>query len=250
MYSWVTRLAARSADETQLDRLAALHHHQPLAHVGDHREVVAHHDKGQAAAPAQLFQQVQHLGLHRRIERRRGLVQQQDLRLENQRARDGDALALPSRELVRIAKAEAGAEADLVERPLDPASRRRRCRGSPAARPGSGRPSGADAASRTDPGTPSARAGETPSCPAAAAVARARADPASAILPRGAPCPTRRARARRGRAARSTCPSPIRRRCRSSRRRRRAATCRRRRRIRRRSRAGVALRCRHRARSH
>ena len=85
----------------------------------DHGQVVAHHDKGKAAAPAQFFQQVQHLGLHRRIERRRGFVQQQDLRLENQRARDRDALALPAGELVRVAKAETAAEPDFVERAFD-----------------------------------------------------------------------------------------------------------------------------------
>ena len=68
---------------------------------------------------AQRLQQVQHLGLHRGVERRGRLVEQQDLRLEDQRARDGDALALAARELVRIAEAEAGAEADLVERALD-----------------------------------------------------------------------------------------------------------------------------------
>ena len=39
--------------------------------------------------------------------------------LEDQRARDRHALALAARELVRVAEAEARAEPDLVERPLD-----------------------------------------------------------------------------------------------------------------------------------
>ena len=69
--------------------------------------------------PAQFLQQVQHFGLHRCVERRRGFVQQQDLRFQYQRTRNGDALALAPGELVRIAKAEAGAKSHLVERPLD-----------------------------------------------------------------------------------------------------------------------------------
>jgi hypothetical protein len=69
--------------------------------------------------PAQRFQQVQHLGLHRRVQRRGRLVQQQQLRLQDQRARNGDALALAARQLVRVAEAKAAAQADLVQRALD-----------------------------------------------------------------------------------------------------------------------------------
>ncbi len=70
--------------------------------MGDHRQVVANHDEAQAAPAAQLFQQIQHLGLHRRIERRRGFIQQQDLRLQDQRPCNRNALALAARQLVRI----------------------------------------------------------------------------------------------------------------------------------------------------
>ena len=61
----------------------------------------------------QVFEQVQHFGLHRGVERRGRLVEQQDLRLQDQRARDRDALALAARELVRIAEAEARVRARL-----------------------------------------------------------------------------------------------------------------------------------------
>ena len=56
---------------------------------------------------AQRVEQVQDLRLHRDVERRGRLVEQQDLRLEDQRARDRDALALAAGELVRVAEAEA-----------------------------------------------------------------------------------------------------------------------------------------------
>ena len=69
-----------------------------------------------ALAPQRL-QQVQDLRLDRDVERRGRLVEQQDRRLEDQRARDGDALALAAGELVRVAEAEARAEPDLVAAP-------------------------------------------------------------------------------------------------------------------------------------
>jgi len=96
-----------------------LHHHQPLAHVGHHGEVVADHDEGEPVAAAHLLEEVQHLRLHRGVEGGGGFVEQQDLRLEDQGPRDGDALALAAGQLVRIAEPEAGAEPHLVERPLD-----------------------------------------------------------------------------------------------------------------------------------
>ena len=69
----------RRSDE--FHRLTPLHHHQSLAHMSYHRKIVTHHDKRETAAPAQIFQQVQHFRLHRSIQRRRRFVQQQDLRL-------------------------------------------------------------------------------------------------------------------------------------------------------------------------
>ena len=80
------------------------------------REVVADHQVGEAALGAQAREQVQHLGLHRGVERRGRLVEQQDLGLEHQRPGDGDALALAAGELVGVAEAEARVEADVGQR--------------------------------------------------------------------------------------------------------------------------------------
>ena len=77
---------------------------------------MADQDEAQGPPRAQRFQQVQHLGLHRRVQRRRGFVQQQHGRLQDQRAGDGDTLALPTRQLVRVAEAEPCAQAHFVQR--------------------------------------------------------------------------------------------------------------------------------------
>ena len=59
--------------------------------------------------------QVEDLGLHRDVERRRRLVEKQQPRLEDQRACDRDALALTAGELMRVSKAMTRVEADIGE---------------------------------------------------------------------------------------------------------------------------------------
>ena len=71
---------------------------------------------GEALLGAKPRQEVEDLRLHRGVERRGRLVEQQDLRLQDQRAGDRDALALAAGELVREAEAEGRAEPDVVER--------------------------------------------------------------------------------------------------------------------------------------
>src|SRR6266568_1223443 len=48
-------------------------------------------------------QEIEHLRLDRDVERAHGLVEHEELRLDGERARDADALALASRQLVRVA---------------------------------------------------------------------------------------------------------------------------------------------------
>ncbi len=60
----------------------------------------------------QLQEQVDDLRLDRHVERGDRLVADQHVGLHGQRARDGDALALPAGELVRIALGEIGVEPD------------------------------------------------------------------------------------------------------------------------------------------
>jgi hypothetical protein len=61
-----------------------------------------------------------YFSLNRDVERRGRLVEQQDARLQHQRARDRHALALAARHLVRIAVAERCVQPDPVKDPHDP----------------------------------------------------------------------------------------------------------------------------------
>ena len=216
----VARVVVRSrgsrrdrADETSSTVSAALHHHQPLAQVGDHREVVAHHDEGQAAA--------------------RGAA-----------PRAGSApRPAPRRRAPRSARRAAGSAARGSARARSRragAGRRRAGAGSGSGSP-SPRPTSSSARSMRASASRDAvdrqrlgqdavdrlarmqravgilehhlhEAAKRLACPAAAAPA-IRASPPTSRTVAGRDA----ARARRWRAAPSTCPSPIRRRCRSSR---------------------------------
>ena len=65
-------------------------------------------------------EQVQHLRLHRDVERRGRLVEQQHRRLQHQRPGDRHPLPLAARELVRIAVEEGRRQADVDHRLLHP----------------------------------------------------------------------------------------------------------------------------------
>ena len=68
----------------------------------------------------EVLEQVQHLGLHADVEGADGLVADDQRRVEHQRAGDGDALALPAGELVRLALGGAlRIDADLLEQRVD-----------------------------------------------------------------------------------------------------------------------------------
>ena len=60
----------------------------------------------------QLLHQLQNLLLHRDVERRGGLVSNQEIRPAGQRHGNGDALALTARELVRIVVKALGGPGD------------------------------------------------------------------------------------------------------------------------------------------
>ena len=83
------------------------------------REIVADEHIGEAALVAKVHQEVEDLGLDRDVERGGRLVEEENLRFQDQRAGDGDALALAARELVRVAVAEARPQADRVEHVAD-----------------------------------------------------------------------------------------------------------------------------------
>ena len=67
----------------------------------------------------QLLEQVEHAGLDRHVERGRRLVGDQQSRLERQGAGDADALALPARQLVRVAVAQITRQVHAIEQVLD-----------------------------------------------------------------------------------------------------------------------------------
>ena len=72
-------------------------------------------DVGQVELALEILQQVEDLRLHRDVERRDRLVADDQLRLERERARDADPLALAAGELVRVAVVVLRAQPDAGE---------------------------------------------------------------------------------------------------------------------------------------
>jgi len=99
----VTRVLGDLERLTLLDELALVHHRDPVADMADDVEVVRHEKVGDPRVGLDLQEQVQHAGLGREVERADRLVTDDELRFQRQGARDGDALALPTRELARQA---------------------------------------------------------------------------------------------------------------------------------------------------
>ncbi len=125
-------LAKSSRVGRDLDDAAEVHHADAVGDVVHDREVVRDEEVREPELALQVAHQVQHLRLHRHVERGRRLVADQERGLGRQRARDRDALPLAARELVRILDAVGGREADLLEQRATRASssraqRRRAC---------------------------------------------------------------------------------------------------------------------------
>ncbi len=89
-------------DRARLDDDAVLHHHDAVGEVGDDAHVVRDEDDRRVEARVQVAQQVEDLGLHGDVERRRRLVRDEQERVARDRLRDHRALALTARELVRV----------------------------------------------------------------------------------------------------------------------------------------------------
>jgi hypothetical protein len=86
-----------------LDDLAAAHHDHAVADVGDDAEVVRDDEQRHAVLLLQARTPAEHLGLHGHVERRGGLVGDEDRRPARDRAGDQHALRHAARDLVRIA---------------------------------------------------------------------------------------------------------------------------------------------------
>ena len=85
-------------------------------------EVVGDEEVGEPEVVLQVVEQVDDLRLDRDVERGHRLVGDDQLRLQRQRARDADALALAAGELVREAVVVLGAQADPLQQLLHRAS--------------------------------------------------------------------------------------------------------------------------------
>ncbi len=103
----VPRVLEDRLRRADLGHLAEIHHHHAIGHEAHDVEVVGDEDEGEAERPLEIEQQVEHLRLDRLVERGNRLVEDEEARLERERAGDVDALALAARDLVRIAPGEA-----------------------------------------------------------------------------------------------------------------------------------------------
>ena len=83
-------------------------------------EIVRDEQHRQAEPVLQIEQQVDDLRLHGDVERRHRLVGHHQRRIERQRARDADALALAAAEGVRKARPRRRRQADQVEQLAHP----------------------------------------------------------------------------------------------------------------------------------
>ncbi len=84
-----------------LHDLAQVHHRHHIADVTHHRKVVRDEQVAEPEAILQVVEQVHHRALHADVERRHRLIEHDQRRIQGQRTSDADALALPTRELVR-----------------------------------------------------------------------------------------------------------------------------------------------------
>ena len=97
-----------------------IHDRDAVADVPHETKIVRDEKIGQLQFRLQLHQQVDHLGLHRDVEGRDGLVRDHERRVERERAREADALSLSAAELVRVAREMRRIETDEREELADP----------------------------------------------------------------------------------------------------------------------------------
>jgi hypothetical protein len=139
----VLRVLEDRARGPDLDDPAQIHHADGVADALHHGHVVADEQIAEAQLGLQFHHQVQHLRLHRHVERRDRLVGDDQLGVERERAGDGDALALAARQLVRVARMKCAAAHPVEQHPTPGRASRRAdmpCRSCASAR----RPGGTD----------------------------------------------------------------------------------------------------------
>ncbi len=103
------------AHGTLLGDLPGVHDRDAVARLGDHREVVRDQQQREPEIAPQLLEQLQDLPLRHHVERRRGLVADDQLGPAGQRERDHHALPHAAGELVRVLLAPRRRDADALE---------------------------------------------------------------------------------------------------------------------------------------
>ena len=91
------------ARRTGFDDLAEIHHQHPVAEQPHHAQVMRHEQIAHAELALEPLQQLQDDDLHRHVKRGGRLVEDQQIGLDRDRARDADAGALTAGELMRKA---------------------------------------------------------------------------------------------------------------------------------------------------
>jgi len=99
---------------------AEIHHHHAMADVLDHREIVRDEEIRDTMLLLQIAEQIDDLRLNRNVQRAHRLVADDQFRLDRQRARDADALALPAGKFMRITLRINRVEADVLKQFKNP----------------------------------------------------------------------------------------------------------------------------------
>ena len=98
---------------------AQVHHHDAVAQVAHHRQIVGDEQIGQAQLFLQVLEQVDHLGLDRHVQGGYRLVADDQLRVGGQGPGDADALALAAGKFVRVAVGHLRFQAHFFQQPHD-----------------------------------------------------------------------------------------------------------------------------------
>src|SRR6185295_7831916 len=115
---WVLRRFEDGFERPSLRDAARVHHRHFVRRLCHDAEVVSDEDDSGPAFVLERADQIEDLSLDGDVECGRGLVRDQDLRIEHERDRDHDALAHPARELVGVAVQPIGRarDPDFLER--------------------------------------------------------------------------------------------------------------------------------------
>ena len=98
----VAHRAEHVVDRASLDGLARIHHRHFVAGFEDEPEIVGDEQRRSAGAGGEVLDERDDARFHRDVERGGRLVEDEQLRLRQQRHRDHDALLLAAAQLMRI----------------------------------------------------------------------------------------------------------------------------------------------------